>query len=361
MTLLTRYLLRNNLFLLFSLLLVGTGLYVLTDLFERIDQFLDASLGLSNILLYYAVKIPFIAGQILPAVFLIAVIVQFCLMAKGRELTALQSGGISPFALLRFVLVYGLLWAVLQFVLGQVFGIEGDKIASRMWREEVKGRTIGEAEMRGLWFTDGEYVVYLGTAYPQSGSGKDFLAYRLSENDTNLEQIVRAETFSVENAVWRLRNATVVTPERYGYEETPEMVIPLTQNLAAFLAIDPATKPIHLPFWALREAIAGLQKSGSNVEVLETALHSRFAYAISIVVMGVLGLAIVLWKDNVYLAVGLGLLVTFIFYACTTLFVSLGERGFLAPLVASWFPIGLFFFLGLAGVFYRVRPRFLGR
>ncbi len=40
MSLLTRYLVRNNLFLLFVILLIGTGLYVLTDLFERLDYFL---------------------------------------------------------------------------------------------------------------------------------------------------------------------------------------------------------------------------------------------------------------------------------------------------------------------------------
>ena len=96
MTLLTRYLLRNNLFLLFAILLIGTGLYVLTDLFERLDYFLDASFGLFSILWFYSLKIPFIAGQILPAVFLIAIIVQFSLMAKARELVALQSGGVSP-------------------------------------------------------------------------------------------------------------------------------------------------------------------------------------------------------------------------------------------------------------------------
>lgn len=358
MRMLTWYLLRNNLFLLFSILLIGTGLYVLTDLFERLDHFIDASFGLTSILFFYAIKVPFIMGQILPAVFLIAVIVQFGLMAKARELIALQSGGVSPFTFLRFLLFYGVVWAVMQFFLSQMLGVEGDRLSTRIWREEVKGDTVKSARMRGLWFTEGPYVVYLGVTYPELGTGTDFLAYKLSDDDKRLLQMVRAEAFAVRGRTWNLTGVTVITPENYGYEEVKEMTMPLRQDLSAFLAINPGTKPAHLPVWSLKDAIASLKQSGSNVEVLQTTFHARFAYAASMVVMGVLGLAIVLWRNNVYIAVGLGLLITFVFYAFTTLCVSLGERGVLTPVLAAWLPLGVFFLLGLSGVLWRIRPRF---
>ena len=356
MTLLTRYLLRNNLFLLFSILLIGIGLYVLTDLFERLDNFIDASFGFLSILMYYGIKIPFIAGQILPAVFLIAVIVQFGLMVKTRELVALQAGGISPFAFLRFIIFYGLLWAALQLILAQVLGVEGERMALRIWREEVKGDVIEETRMHGLWFIDGAYVVHLGIANPESGTGTDLLAYQLTKDDKFLRQMVRAESFSVVNKVWKLKNVVVITPEAYGYQLMDEWTLPLTQDLSAFAAIEPGTKPSRLPIWGLRDAISSLERSGSNVEVLRTTYHSRFAYAASLVVMGVLGLAIVLWRNNVYLAVGIGLLVTFIYYACTTLFVSLGEKGLLSPIIAGWLPCAVFFSVGMLGILWHNRP-----
>ncbi|CAK7014673.1 MAG: hypothetical protein DELT_02206 [Desulfovibrio sp.] len=357
MTLLTRYLVRNNLFLLFSILLVGSGLYVLTDLFERLDHFIDASFGLFHILWFYAIKIPFIVGQILPAVFLIAVIVQFSLMAKARELVALQSGGVSPYAFLRFVLVCGVFWACVQVVLVQVVGIEGDKLSTKIWREEVKGRSAKESTLHGVWFVDDSYVVHFGAADPVRQTGSDFLAYKLSEDDKLLRQMVRAKTFMVKDGVWHLYDATVITPDNYGYAIKNEMTLPLHQDLKAFLAIDPDTKPSHLPVWSLREAIISLEKSGSNVEVLRTTYHAHFAYAASLIVMGVLGLAIVLWRNNVYIAVGVGLIVTFFFYACTTLFVSLGEKGALSPIIAGWFPVVFFFALSFGAVFMHIRPR----
>ena len=42
MKLLFRYLVRNNAFILLPTLGVGIGLYLLTDLFERLDNFVEA-------------------------------------------------------------------------------------------------------------------------------------------------------------------------------------------------------------------------------------------------------------------------------------------------------------------------------
>ena len=358
MRLLTLYVLRGNLFLLFSILLIGAGLYVLTDLFERLDYFLDASFGVLNVLWFYILKVPFIVGQILPAVFLIAVIVQFCLMVKTREMTALQSGGVSPLVFLRFVIVYGFIWAVLQIALAQGLGVAGDRLSSKIWHEQIKGNE-SDTVMQSLWFVDNSYIVHLGEADPIAGTGQRFLAYQLSEDDKHMRQMIRAESFSVSpQNIWRLYEATVITPEDYGFALVPEMSVPLSQSLAAFAAINPDIKPAHLPVWSLYDAIASLERSGSNVEVLRTTFHSRFAYAASLIIMGVMGFAIVLWYSNVYLAVGIGLVLTFVFYACTTLCVSLGEKGVVTPIIAAWFPILFFFCIGVGLVLWRIRPQF---
>ncbi len=358
MTLLTRYLIRSNLFLLFSILLIGTGLYLLTDLFDRLDQFLDARLGLAGILWYYLVKTPLIISQILPAVFLIAAIAQFSLMVKAREMMALQSGGVSPFAFLRFIIIYGLIWAAVQLGFSQFLGVQGERMASRIWKEQVRGKDADNTELRGIWFIDRSYVVHLGRANPAQNAGEDFLAYRLSPDGNDLEQMVRADSFTVKHKLWILRNATIINPQSFGSEVKPEFTLPLRQDLSAFLAIDPGTRPSQLPLWNLRGAIRNLERAGSNVEILRTTMHARFAYAASLVVMGVLALAIVLWRSNIYQAIGLGLLFTFVFYAVSTICNSLGEKGLLPPFIAGWLAVAVFFLLGITAVVILIKPQF---
>jgi lipopolysaccharide export system permease protein len=58
MTILTRYLLRQNLFLVLTILLGGTGLYLLTDLFERLDNFLEADVSAGLIIGFFLLSCP---------------------------------------------------------------------------------------------------------------------------------------------------------------------------------------------------------------------------------------------------------------------------------------------------------------
>ena len=51
MSLLFRYLTKNNAMILLPTLAVGIGLYVLTDLFERLDNFIEAGLSVGMVLL----------------------------------------------------------------------------------------------------------------------------------------------------------------------------------------------------------------------------------------------------------------------------------------------------------------------
>ena len=50
MSLLFRYLTKNNAMILLPTLAVGIGLYVLTDLFERLDNFIEAGLSVGMVL-----------------------------------------------------------------------------------------------------------------------------------------------------------------------------------------------------------------------------------------------------------------------------------------------------------------------
>ena len=95
MSLLFRYLTKNNAMILLPTLAVGIGLYVLTDLFERLDNFIEAGLSVGMVLTYFIVKMPLVISQILPVIFLLSAVIQLCIMARSRELTALQAGGIS--------------------------------------------------------------------------------------------------------------------------------------------------------------------------------------------------------------------------------------------------------------------------
>lgn len=357
MSLLTRYLIRHNLFLLLAILCVATGIYLLTDLFERLDGFLSVDMNGFFILWYFLIKIPQILSQLLPAVFLLALVVQLNILERSKERVALEAGGISPLVLVRFILVYSLLWAGVQLVFSEFVGVEGNRRASQIWVEDVRGKSIDAYGIGSTWFTNGNRIVYVENAIPSKGTGEQTRIYVLDEQGTAINEILQAGSFSIEKKQWILHNATRIVPEALTLEEVGELPLAIKQDLLAFQVSGSRGRPEQLPLWELGRKIKELRKAGSNVEGLLTTWHAKLAYAGSLLVMGLAGLVISRITTNIYKGIGCALIFIFIFHSINTVFSTMGESGVVSALVGAWFADVFMFALALAWfVWPLIRP-----
>lgn len=348
MTLLFRYVFLSHARLLLLTLSVGMGLYLLVDLMERVDIFTAADTGLWLVLQYYAARLPSIIAQILSAVFLLASVITLCLMARSREATALQAGGVSPNAVACVLVLCGVFWGAAQLACSQFLGASGDAFADRIWREQVRKRTVQVRVLRKVWFTDAEWIVSLDTLR-QDGKGSGFTAYQVSDDGLRFVTIVRGPGFRAEAGRWLVRDAVRISPDSFVSEPAQDMTLPLQQDASVFFVSD-QDRPQQLPLWLLGESIRKLRAAGSNVEALLTAWHSKLAYPASLIVMAVLAAAIVAWRSNVYLAVALSMAIIFVAYTLTLFGESIGQRGLLPPIVAAWGPNALLLVLALIGL-----------
>ncbi len=358
MSLLSRYLFRNNLTLILPTLAIGTGLYILSDLFDRLDDFLEAGVGFGVAAWYFVAKTPLIISQILPAVFLLATLAQLCLMSRGRELIALQAGGISMGRVARNLVFCGVVWAVVQLGFSQVLGVSGEVEAARIWSEDVRGKTEATATLRNVWFTDGPYVVNLAEVVPAKETGTGLAAYELSADGLTIAQVIRAASFTAGDEDWELRDVTIFDPTGYLSSHEDALSLHLRQDVQAFLVTARHADPSRLPLWQLGDAIDRLSASGSNVEGVRTAWHMKLAYATSLVIMAVVAAAVVTWRDNIYLCIGLALVITFLFYTMFTVGGTLGQKGIVTPPLAAWGANGLIGGIALIRLAWVLKPRF---
>lgn len=335
MSLLFRYLVRHNALLLLPTLAVGIGLYILTDLFERLDNFIEAGVPVRMVAYYFLVKTPLVISQILPVIFLLSTVIQLCVMARSRELTALQAGGISLAVVARAMVLCGVFWGCVQLGFSEWLGVAGERESARIWQEEVRKRNLAATVLSNIWFTEGPWIVSLGKLRPDA-AGTDFAAYEITPDGLHIKTMLEAPSFTARAGRWTLRDAVRRDPESFCSERFPELTLPLEQDPATFRLVSAGTKPQQLPLWQLGAAIEQLRASGSNVESLRTAWHMKSAYAASLVVMALLATALVSWRDNIYIATALALLCTFLYYALFTLGTSLGQRGLVPPLPAVW-------------------------
>ena len=343
---LQRYLLVQNLFLIGFCLGVGICIYLLQDLVENLDVFVQADVGVGTMVGFFLAKLPLILSQILPAAFLVSLIVQIGLLVRHRELLALQSGGVSYAALVRFYAVYGLVWCFAQLFLAQALGVAGQRSMDRIWREEVRKEEAGHVELRDIWFVSGAYVVSIDGAYPEQRRGRDITIYVYGEGNT-LQRIIVASRFDILDTGWELHEPRIYETLSFEVREEASLSLDISQDLEVFGVLQTRFEAAALSLFELGRIISYLEGTGSNVERLHTAWHMKWSYAFSLLMMALIALALYTIFDSVYLNIALGLAIVFVYYVLFVLGVSLGEKGFLSPFLGAW--LGNLFFGALAG------------
>jgi len=357
---LSGYLVRQNLFLLVTCLGAGTFIYLLADLADRLEHFLDAGLSWRQIITYFMVKMPLIFSQILPAVFLLAIVLQIGLLVRNREMMALRAGGLSISWFIRFFLVYALIWSFGQLLFSQFVASYGEREASRIWREDVRKKQLDKRTVKNLWFREGPYIVHAGEAQPTSSRVNDVTVYEFDRDAMRLTRIMTAKKGLVDEHGWGLLDVWEIETSDFTASRLLTNFIPLRQNMRSFLNEDSPDRS-DLPLWHLGQVIDELKESGSNVERLRTAWHGKWSYALSIITMALLGLALCSFFENLYINLVLSLVVIFSYYGLYVLGITTGQKGLLPPILGAWLANLSFISLAALRLAWLCAPRFTAR
>ena len=237
MSLLFRYVFLRHARLLLLIMGLGLGIYLLTDIVERVDIFIEAGSGLGLVLQYFGVRTPSIIAQILPAVFLLATVVTLCIMGNSRELTALHAGGIS-FATVAVILVMcGVFWGGVQFACSQFLGVQGERYSQQIWQEEVRKKDLSERTISDVWFMENGWTVSVDRLRAD-GEGTGFSAFHVKDNGVDVDVIVRAPRVKGSVNGWVLADAVSIHPDDYGREELTRLELPLHQDPELFFSTE---------------------------------------------------------------------------------------------------------------------------
>ena len=166
------YLLRQNVFYLFLMLSVGIGIYLLIDVFEFLDRFLESGM-IREMILFFIYKIPYIVSQIFPAVILLSTLIQLGLMRQNMELLALQAGAISFSKVVFFFCVYAFILSWVQLFISDVLSVWGSEKSTVIWQQQVKKTSVQGTVVDDIWFREGEMYVHIEQAYIVENKGKN--------------------------------------------------------------------------------------------------------------------------------------------------------------------------------------------
>lgn len=353
MNIIDRYIIKNFLSTLFFAIIALCAMFIVVNLLENLDDFIDANVGIMIISKYYLYSLPEILKILVPIATLLATLFSIGRLSNLNEITAMKSGGLSlyrmmiPLAIICVGLSFGQLyfngWVVPQAVKGKMDieyhylnkGVRGSAIYNLYFREHPTQNVI-------LNYYNGQTRV----------GSKPAIEYYSSEIQPRLVKRVEAERLIWDSTLskWLLLNAirrefdtlSNVTTERI---DTIFTDLSFSHDDLIKMKKDPAEMTLD----ERKEFIALQLKGGKDVRMEKIEYNAEYAFPFSNLIVILFGVpfASVRKKGGIAIQIAAAMIISFVYLIFTKFSQTIGYAADWDPIFAGWFPNLLFLIVGL--------------
>jgi len=124
------------------------SMFLVVDLIENLDRFIDNNVPSNIVFLYYLYTLPWFISIGLPMSMLIATVFCFGNLVKTNEWTALKASGISIYRASRPLLLIGLTISIFSFILDNKLVTHGNEKRFEIDRDYVKRKSRHKLKSR---------------------------------------------------------------------------------------------------------------------------------------------------------------------------------------------------------------------
>ena len=351
-----RYLLRQFLGTFVLLVLALPFLFLITDLTEKLEDYLADGIGLMAVARSYIFFMPQLLFYSFPIAALIATVFTIGNMTRHQEITAAKAGGVSFYRLTFPIAALGLLLSTAAIGIAEAVPVANQRRAELLGTRErftvpIKfnvvyrtetGRTLTANQLNGLNQSMENVVIEGGD--PDSGFW-----------------VQHAATAAVWSELdgWSLRDGYMRWRDSTGVESTMKFMVMRTADLTEEpdVLLASAKEPEEMRYAELQHHIGVVERSGGDPRTAMVNLEQRLSLSMAILVIVLFGLPLTTSNrrgGGTAFGIGLSLGVTMIYLMLFKVGEAMGESGAISPIVAAWAPNILF--LGAASIFFwRVR------
>jgi len=350
-----QYVLRFFLKVLFLCSLSFVVVFVLADLFEKMDDFIDYQANVSSIARLYLYKVPDIVRLTLPVDLLLATIFTLGILAKNNEIVALLASGVGMLRLAAPILGIALLLVAASTLLSEFVVPRTNARMFEVQRVRIEKRPPLDAPVRHDFSYRGQsgYVYYVRTFNVETQRLLGVVVHQYHAG--HLVARLDAESAEWRDDHWEFARGFYRTFTASGEHARPfhTMRLPdLAETPTELARIEP--EPEAMTYRQLQAYVDKVRSSGGKVNNYLVQLYAKISDPLTNLVLALLGIGLAATKRKTSLATGFGLTLTVAFaYLATSEFgAALGHNETIPPLLAAW--IGPLLF-GTAGLLLLVR------
>ncbi len=349
MSIIDRYLVRQFITAFLFGLVAFTLVFIMIDMVEKLDDFIDANASTETIVEYYVNFAPEIIKLMTPVAMLLAALFVMGRLTNQNELAAIKSSGVSlyrlliPFVVVALAVSAGSVYFngwIVPYANQRKFAIE----RQHLHRVDAQNRF-------NLFFQDGRTrIVSLGYYDPQSKS-----ATRVSVEDfadTNLTVLTRR--YDADMMQWSSISDSSMGNNSEGWlllrgakreiHGEQEAIHFFSQLSLGRLSITPdemakkQRKPDEMDYPELREFIANQKQAGQDIARWMVEYHAKVAFPFASVVVTLFGVTFGSMRRRSGVAVEFGICVamTFLYMGFMKTSQVFGYNGDLHPFLTAW-------------------------
>ena len=340
-----------------ALITCGT-LFVLLTLFDLLDDIIRNNISAYSVLDYFTFLTPQILMIIVPVSILLAILINFGILEKNSEITAIKAGGWSLYriSLPIFLIAAGFCGSI--FLL-QDYILPYANVRQENIRNMIKGRppqTSSRMQRKWIFGESGRIYNY---AYFDSNQDS-FVNLNVFDTDLAAVQIRRriyaSRAHIDKTGVWILEDGWVrdYASAQSGFRKIRSERIAFPEKAGYFeREIFQPTESSKLKYFELSGYIDYLKKSGYNATELQVELHKKIAFPLSCLIMALLGIpfSFSMGKKGAFYGIGISIGIAIVFWGVSGVFETLGAYGLLVPVLAAWAPNIVFGASGFALLF----------
>lgn len=323
----------------FLIIGVVVSLFTIIEYLSSTGKFIKQGLPLLDGFGYVLLKAPYVFWLVTPVGCILGPIIFFGLMKRNHELVALQSGGMSLFALFKPMAGCGVLLGILVFIVAETLVPKTITKAYDIQRK-LRNKVAVTTRENNIWLKDDKTIVYIGNYNADNKTLTDVTLYTMGK-DYTLVRRIDAKSAQYENKHWILKNAfEIKLDSRTGdynttfHPEKTENIRIAPSNLKRVLKASEEMNIVELYRY-----VRLVESEGYESDKYKVDMFSKTAVPFTCLFMALMGTGIVFARqkrDAIPSNIALGTLAAFMFWFFNSFCVSLGYASLLPAALAAW-------------------------
>jgi len=355
MKIIDKYLIKQFLVTTLFSLLTFLAIFIIVDMMEHIDEFLDYDVPFHIILKYYVVFLPQMIRYMTPISVLLAALFVTGKMSDLNELTAMKSSGISLYRYMAPFIVTTLFISFFSVYFGGFVAPLSNKIKVNIEREYMDWGTIQSGN--NIFFQDSKTRIVTIASYNVHTERANIISIQDFDPKDITRMVNRIDAlkmrYDTTNRSWILNDVVQRSflDTSLAMQKLDTLII-TDLNFTPDEVIKKQLKPEEMTLSELQQLADDQLKTGNNPRRAMIEYHSIIAFAFASLITVLFGLPISSNKRKGGLALqfGINLVITFAYLVFMSISQAFGKNGVMSPILTAWFANIVFFIAALINI-----------